>query len=192
MNDLIIILLLIVLILIFFITNDRELMSVPVNDSYVLVRKMPDYRQSAQLLYDIINNLYILREHLIVNQNNYPEIKDYILFMEPNFHPNRTKIYENALKSSFTSYCVNKGEELVFCLRHKPTLKLHNLNLMMYVAIHEMAHTACPENGHPPLFVFIFREFLLIGKNIGLYTYEDYTQVPVNYCGMELNSNVLN
>ena len=73
-----------------------------------------------------------------------------------NFNPNRTKIYETSLTSNYTSYSINKGEELSFCLRSKSTGKLHDINLLMYVAVHELAHTACPETGHTPLFNKIF------------------------------------
>lgn len=191
-TEIIVIAILIVLIYIFFITNDTELMSVNIDNNVVLVRKLPDYKQSSELLYNIIINLFELRDHLVKNKNNYPQIKEYIEYMEPNFTRRRTLIYENAINSSYTSYCVNKGEEIVFCMRFKPSLKLHDLNTMMYVAIHEMAHTACPQNGHPPLFSFIFRGFLQIATVLNIYKYVDYSSQPIMYCGMDLNSQILN
>ena len=51
-----------------------------------------------------------------------------------------------------TSKKINKGEEIVFCLRSIPDNKLHNINELMYVAIHEIAHVGCPEIGHTSLF----------------------------------------
>jgi hypothetical protein len=62
----------------------------------------------------------------------------------------------------------------------------------MYVAVHEMAHTACPENGHTPLFNDIFRFMLEEAVKIGLYQYDDYSRHPVFYCGMRLYTNILN
>ena len=54
---------------------------------------------------------------------------------------------ESTDDSKFTSYSINKGEEIVFCLRCKKTNQLHNINELMYVAIHEISHVACPEIG---------------------------------------------
>ena len=73
-----------------------------------------------------------------------------------NLHPTRTQIYENDIDSKYTSYSVNKGEEIVFCLRSKETHQLHSIDLMMYVALHEISHICCPEIGHTPLFKKIF------------------------------------
>ena len=112
--------------------------------------------------------------------------------MSRNFSRSRTQVYETSLDSEFTSYSVNKGEEIVFCLRCKHTLNLHTLNLLTYVAIHEMGHTACPEIGHPPLFNKIFRFILAEAIKLDVYMYDDYYKSPVEYCGMTLYSNILN
>jgi hypothetical protein len=62
----------------------------------------------------------------------------------------------------------------------------------MYVAVHELAHTACPETGHTPLFNKIFKFLLKRAVEIDLYDFEDYASNPIMYCGMELNTNILN
>src|SRR5438445_471854 len=66
-------------------------------------------------------------------------------------------ISESSENNGYTSYSINKGEQIVFCLRSKKDNNhLHDLNLLMYVALHEMAHVACPEIGHTDLFKEIF------------------------------------
>ena len=57
--------------------------------------------------------------------------------------------------------------------------------------MHEMAHIACPEIGHGDLFKKIFRFIALEAINIGLYRKEDYSQNPVEYCGMTLSSTIV-
>ena len=116
----------------------------------------------------------------------------YINLLEGNFNEKRTRIYENSPYSNYTSYSVNKGEEFVFCLKCKKEDKLHTLNLLTYVAVHEMAHAGCPEIGHTPLFNKIFKFFLQQAQHIGIYIYENYRANPVYYCGMKLYSNILN
>ena len=67
---------------------------------------------------------------------------------------------ESTDNSKFTSYSINKGEEIVFCLRSGKNGELHDINELMYVAIHEIAHVGCPEIGHTPLFKNINIELL--------------------------------
>jgi predicted metal-dependent hydrolase len=172
--------------------TDSSLVKFKVDGDYVLVRDTNDKEQSAELLNELINKMYTLKDYVINNKNNYPDYIEYIDQFNKNFNPNRTKIYETSLNSNYTSYSINKGEELSFCLRSKSTGKLHNINLLMYVAVHELAHTACPETGHTPLFNKIFKFLLERAIEIKLYYYENYAKRPVEYCGMELYTNILN
>jgi predicted metal-dependent hydrolase len=62
----------------------------------------------------------------------------------------------------------------------------------MYVIIHEMSHFACPEIGHGELFQKIFKKFLKVAVELSIYTYDDYSSKPIEYCGMILSSSVMN
>ena len=61
----------------------------------------------------------------------------------------------------------------------------------MYVAIHEMAHIACPEIGHGELFKKIFRKLAEEAINIGIYKKVNFSEVPTEYCGMILSSSII-
>lgn len=182
----------VIIFYIVFILNDTSLVKVETNGNIIMVRESTDKYESAILLENLINRMYKLRNYLISNINNFPEYNEYIMLMDENFNTRRTKIYEAAHNTDYTSYSVNKGEELVFCLRCKKSNALHDINLLTYVAVHEMAHTACPETGHTPLFNKIFKFMLEQAVNIHLYIYEDYSEYPVEYCGMRLYTNILN
>jgi len=192
MKETLFIIIFIIVFYVIFIMNDSSLVRVESNGNKILVREAPDKEKSAALLNDLIEKMYQLRQYIIDNRDKYPDYQEYIDQFEVNFNKNRTKIYETSLNSEYTSYSVNKGEELVFCLRCKSTMQLHKINLMMYVAVHELAHTACPETGHTPLFNRIFKFMLERAIEIKLYTYEDYSSNPVEYCGMRLYTNILN
>ena len=153
---------------------------------------MEDTNDSAILLNNLIDLMYVLRDNLVENKNMYNNYFEYINLMEKNFSKTRTVIYENTTDSDYTSYSVNKGEEIVFCLRCRETHHLHKLNLLVYVAVHEMAHTACPEIGHTPLFNKIFKFLLEKSIDLDIYKYENYSVSPVKYCGMTLYTNILN
>ncbi len=192
MKETLIIIVFIIVFYIVFIINDASLVRFEVDGNTVLVRDMPDKQQSAELLNELINRMYYLKKYVVDNKHFYPDYIDYINQFNQNFTKSRTKIYETSLTSDFTSYSINKGEELVFCLRSKSTKKLHDINLLTYVAVHELAHTACPETGHTPLFNKIFKFLLQRAREINIYTYEDYANNPVEYCGMNLYTNILN
>lgn len=157
-----------------------------------LVQNTSHKQESAILLSQVTERLFYLRNYLIENIDNYPDYLEYINLLSKNFTKQRTQIYEGDGENNLTSYSVNKGEELVFCLRSKERNKLHDINLLMYVAIHEMAHMACPEIGHGLLFKKIFRFLAEEAIKLNLYMKEDYSENPVEYCGMKLTSTILN
>ena len=182
----------VVIFCVVYMLNDSSLIKIERNGNTVMVRESPNKEQSADLLSQLIINMFKLRDYLVENKSNFPEEEEYIDLLEKNFNKNRTKIYETSLNSKYTSYSINKGEELVFCLRCKQTNNLHSLNLLTYVAVHEMAHTACSETGHTPLFNHIFKFMLEQAVELKIYEYEDYSKNPVEYCGMKLYTNILN
>ena len=147
--------------------------------------------EKIELLSKVIDNMYKLKKYLVDNINNFPEYKIYIIQLDKNFNNERTNIYETNPLYNLTSYSVNKGEELSICLKSKPSGKFHDINLLMYVAIHEMSHFACPEIGHGLLFQRIFKMFLEQAIIIKLYIKVDYSKNPVEYCGMQLTSSII-
>ena len=193
MKDSILFSIIIILIYIFLFINKNDLKIVKINGNDIYVQKEENFQNSANLLNSLIENMYLLRDHLVKNKNGkFKDFNKYINLLEKNFNRKRTKIYENHKNSKYTSYNVNKGEEMVFCLKCKSKNKYHSLNLLAYVAIHEMAHSACPDIGHTPLFNKIFRFFLNEAIKLNIYKYDDYSKYPVEYCGMKLYTNILN
>ena len=96
----------------------------------------------------------------------------------------RTKqinIMETPNDEKNTSYTINKGEKIVICLRSKLLSEIHDINTIMYVVIHELAHVACPEYGHTPLFKKIFIFLLKESHKINIYTPIDYRKKPQDY-----------
>ena len=182
----------IIFIFIFYKIKRNRLTLVEANDNIkYMVYNDRNKDNSANKLSELIKRMFELKNYLINNINNFPEYKEYIILLRDNFDEKKTSIYENAPDSDLTSYSVNKGEELAFCLKSKKTGKLHDINLLMYVGMHEMSHIACPEVGHGDLFKKIFHFIALQAVNINLYEKEDYDQYPVEYCGMTLSSSIL-
>lgn len=161
----------------------------PIDNDYYWVRDKTDKFQAANTLAKIKINMKKLVSYLQQNQAKFPENMSYIKDLV-----SRTKkinIMETPQDEKYTSYTINKGEKIVFCLRSKLLDNIHDMNTLMYVVIHEMAHVGCPEYGHTPLFKKIFKFLLEQSIVIGIYKPIDYRINPQNYCGMTINEYLL-
>ena len=160
-----------------------------IDNSYYWVRDKYNKVNAANTLASIKQNIQKLVFYLKENQEKFPENMEYIkaLIM-------RTKvinIMETPEDEKFTSYTINKGEKIVFCLRCKVFDNIHDINTLMYVVIHELAHVGCPEFGHTPLFKQIFKFLLIQSNNINIYKPIDYRINPQTYCGMTITEYLL-
>lgn len=153
-----------------------------------LVRNLPDKEKAAGLMAEIRNNLLKLINHLKKQFPKDPRVNR----LEEKFNPDNMS--ESSPDSTYTSYSVNKGEKLVFCLRQKDaTQRLIDLNTMMFVAIHELAHIMTHSVGHTKEFWNNMR-FLLdiaMSKDVGVYSYQPYHRQPQSYCGITISDTPL-
>ncbi len=193
MKESILIAVIIIFIYIFLFYNKKNVVLITGSDNFTkyLVYNDEQKNESAKLLEEITNNMFKLKDYLYQNVDKFPDMREYIKQLNRNLDKERTLIYENDPKSDLTSFSVNKGEEIALCLKSKKTGSIHNINLMMYVTIHEMAHIACPEIGHGDLFKKIFKFLCEQGIVIGVYKYDDYENNPIEYCGMMLSSSII-
>ena len=107
-----------------------------------------------------------------------------------NFNPDNFS--ENTPDSKYTSYSVNKGEKIVFCIRDKDEAEtLVQENIMMFVSIHELAHLMTKSVGHGPDFWTNFKILLKIAIDKGLYTHMDFNRKPEKYCGTKISDTPL-
>ena len=158
------------------------------NEEY-FVRNVEDKSIAANNLATIKNNIKKLVLHLNNSISEHEDEKEYI-----NNLVKRTKkinIMETPNDEKNTSYTINKGEKIVICLRSKFLNEIHDINTIMYVVIHELAHVGCPEYGHTPLFKKIFIFLLKESHKIKIYTPVDYRKKPQDYCGMTINEYLL-
>jgi predicted metal-dependent hydrolase len=193
MKESLIISIIVIFIYIFLFHNKKNVVLITGQDNFTkyLVYDDDKKKESALLLEKITENMFKLKTYLYTNRDKFEDLKDYIKQLHRNLNKDRTLIYENDPKSDLTSFSVNKGEEIAFCLKSKKSGEIHDVNLIMYVALHEMAHIACPEIGHGELFKKIFKFLTEQAIELGIYKYDDYDSKPVEYCGMILSSNII-
>ena len=153
-----------------------------------LVRNLHDKSDAAELLSIIRGKLLELVTYL---RNNHPQ-DPRVVRLHEKFNPDQ--ISESSLNSGYTSYSVNKGEKLVFCLRQRDEQEnLLDLNTMIFVAIHELAHIMTESIGHTHEF-WENMKFLLdiaMTNKLGIYQYEPYHKDPKSYCGTVISDTPL-
>jgi len=142
-----------------------------------------DAQEAANLIAKIRENLIILVDHLI---KSYPN-DDRCDRLKKNFKPNNIK--EGIDNPNYTSYSVNKGEQIVLCLRTHN--KLMDLNTMIFVVLHELAHICTISIGHTTEFWNNFKWILEEAINIGIYKKQDFKLNNVDYCGMKITDSPL-
>ena len=153
------------------------------NGNEYLVRNLPDKNEAANKLGSISDSLKNLVNGLNENDDKKGE---YIRQLKESFNPEY--ITENIPGSVYVAYSVNKGEELSLCIREKDTEKFIDDNTIIFVAIHELSHIMTPETGHTLLFWDNMKYLLEQASSQGIYMPIDYSQSPVEYCGMDINS----
>ena len=131
-----------------------------------------------------------IRLRKLVNyiKKKYPE-DDMVKRIIKNYNPK--KIYETLPTSEYTAYSENKGEKIAFCLDTEKNNngKLIDINTLMYVALHELAHTSCKSIGHNDEFWSNFKFLIIQAKVIGIYNPIDYKNNPERYCGTNITDN---
>ena len=103
----------------------------------------------------------------------------------------KSKLQEAVPEKDNTSYTVDKKETHVCLNSRDSSQKLYDINLLMYVCIHEISHQACDSIGHTPEFYEVFEYLLSKSIDCGIYTFDDYSKNPVNYCDLEINTQIL-
>jgi hypothetical protein len=190
---LIVIIVVIVIIVLFIGLSKKEVVYVQsdIDNVKYLVRDLPDKDKAANMLARIKMNLKIVVDDLVSKKDTeYKEYKSYIEQLSSKF--NSIVLNESSEDSVYTSYSVNKGEQIVFCLRSKTDKNtLHDVNLVMYVALHEISHVACPEYGHTMLFKKIFAFITSCAMRSGVYEYIKFSEQPTEYCGLTISESII-
>jgi hypothetical protein len=157
-----------------------------------MVRNLEDKQTASNIIaynrQKIIKFINYLNENKNTKYNEYSEYIDRLVNKVIDLN-----IVENNGEGNVTSYSVNKGEELVLCLRSKiEKNKIHDNNLIFYVILHELSHIASPlyedeHNNHGPVFNKIFSFLINVAVENDFYTKIDFSSKSVEYCGIYIN-----
>lgn len=176
-----------VLIFLIVFSNYKKIMYslVPVKtENFIFYLKdLPDKQEAAELMNELAKKSSKLIGDLY---EKYPN-SEMINRIKKNYSGNN--ISEGLNENGLTSYTINKGEEMVMCLRDKQTLKLHNPNILMFVSIHELAHIGTKSEGHTDEFKTNFKFLLKEAVLLGAYDNQNFKNKPQDYCGIRIFSD---
>jgi len=148
------------------------------------VRDMPDKQNAADTMARVRIKMNKLKLHLESTNPDKPQVKQ----LTRNFEANPNRFKEATPEAQHTSYSVNKGEEVHFCLRQRDNgdESLVQEDIITFVVIHEMGHMITKSIGHEPEFWNNFAWLLQEAEKVGIYTHRDFRAHPVSYCGMKI------
>ena len=178
-----------------FIEYDVSYVNSAVDGSVHLVRNLPDREKAANLIAEIKKRfkkrVNFLLEKFKNDKINYEKVKR----LKKKF--NTDNIQESSPHSKYTSFSVNKGEELHFCIRPKDEkmarkIQFHKINTLMFVGIHELAHIMSVSYGHNKEFHKNFVFLLKQSIELGIYKKQNYRKQKEKFCGIEINNTPLN
>lgn len=168
------------------LTNEVTYVKSEVDDNEYLVRNLEDKQKAANMLALLRTKLEKICKAM---KNKYPDDKD-VERMNERFNPDN--ITETAKNNQYTSYSVNKGEKVVFCIRQKDDAEsIVDENTLTFVAIHELAHIMTVSVGHTKEFWDNFKKLLQEAVELKIYIKEDYNNNPKEYCGIKVSDSPL-
>jgi hypothetical protein len=160
------------------------------------VHNYGDSTKAANILAAINNVLvqlisYLKNKYNVRINNNYPANSTQYAVKRILMRYNPDNLIENSPNDHVdTSYTLNKGSIVAFCLREKGKDNyIHDMNTLIFVAIHELAHMAIDEDGHPPKYWATFKWLLTEAEDGNIYVSKNYNVSPIHYCGMEVAYN---
>jgi predicted metal-dependent hydrolase len=145
------------------------------------VRNTKDKFETAETLSRLNTKVTSFIQRLVETADS--QYKSMALRLLKRYNPKA--LSEGRIDKRFTSYTVNKGEQLVLCLRTRDARdQIYDDNLIFYVTLHELAHIASITEDHSPEFHRNFRYLLRKASEWNLWEKVDR---PFHYCGMEVN-----
>merc|ERR1712110_105190 len=197
MKDIVSYFLLIIVLTIFYIYLENKSLFLDyvksdIDGKKYLVRDVEDKKEAAHLMARLNINLKKIIEYMNNKENrkkNSDKVNRDIDRLVSNY--SEAYISESSPGNKHTSYSINKGDKMVFCIRSKKDNKLIDLNTLTFVAIHELAHLMTETIGHDETFWENMRIILRNAIKINLYTPQNFADNPVPYCGIEITDTPL-
>jgi len=199
MNNYIIIIIVIIIVISYiwlsipnteYYKSDIDGVNYQINSSFKNNTHEEAANKMAQINIFIINFIRYLRKKYIWNECDNEFKNSVVLNILDRYNPDVLK--ENNPKGiNNTSYVLNKGEEIAFCIREKKSGEnnFHDIDILQFVVLHELTHVGLNSYGHDKIFWETFHFLLYEAQDAGIYIPKDYSINGENYCGIDVNYN---
>ena len=185
----IVVIFVIVVIVLFYIQKkylEVEYVISSIDNNRYLVQNKDNKQEAADMLARLNVKIRKLLKHLKKHNKDNEDIQRLL----DNYSVD--SISEGTEDSNYTSYSVNKGEKLVFCVRQRDGSDgFVDENVLMYVATHELGHLMTKDIGHTDTFWKNFKYLLKEAVKIKVYDKVDFSENPVEYCGLNIKSSII-
>lgn len=178
----------------------ESMVSHQVNDKvFKVYDKFNNYDTAGKMLYEIDSRIGKLLNHLdykYLQSDKYEinkTLKERLTRLIKNYNDDHLKEnfpseYKGYGKKPDSSFTLNK-KKLAICLRDENTKKFHDMNDIMFVVIHEIAHIINPTFGHPKSFWQYMKFLIHEAVEIGIYKPFNYSKKHIKYCNTMLKAN---
>jgi hypothetical protein len=160
-----------------------------------LLKSQEYLKESANALAEINKRVTLLIDHIDIKYAKDENKRYFIDMLKYNYKP--SILSEAAVDERYTTYTIDK-QDMHVCLRTRDqSERLYDVNLLMYVVLHELAHLCNydrqknPIQGHGSEFRGIFKFLVEQAMEIGIYTYTNYSETPVEYCNIVISSQIV-
>lgn len=185
------------LFLIFYLIFHKHFESFS-NGNFYTIKRFNNTNKAKNLLLDIDKNLLKLIQAFNTKYDNITALNicndQKILLSEIKKKLNKT-YKSNSLQENYpnvigkdVSYNLDKGNVISICLRnYNNPDEFHEMNDLMFVAIHELSHSCNKSYGHDKKFWKIFRILLEVAIEDNIYNNINYQIHPKKYCSMSIS-----
>lgn len=152
------------------------------DNRYYKVRNTKDKQETANTIAKLNEKINLFINKLLLDTSENDHFKLMKIRLKQRYDP--AKLSEGKIDKRYSSYTVNKGEEIVLCLRtrdHKD--ELYDMNLLFYVILHELGHVASVGEQHDAEFN---RNFSYLLRKAVEWNMFQRLEEPFQYCGLHI------
>ena len=169
----------IIILIIFYYSTQTNLIKTRATNNKIYYTQKKDALIAAEKLVKIDKFIQKLRVHLLEDHPLHELIQKKM--------KHNIIIKELPKNSKHVAYIINKTK-LYVCLRNKNGTFIDQYNRIYFVVMHELAHMITKTTGHTDEYWNNYKLIIETAVKHKLYTYKNYFDSPVEYCGKDINS----
>lgn len=175
----------IVLLILIIHLNTHVMVKNSYNGKAYSVMNFSDKQEASDLLYEVNHRLVILFKYVKYKYgDSYEPINKMLGYFDPDII---AEMIPNKISPS-VAYVIDKGDVLNLCLRKTfSDYSLHDINIIMFVVLHEVSHLTTEDIEHTQQFWENFHMILKNAVECGIYEPTDYSKHNIKFCRSEMN-----